>query len=331
MRHGLSMLLVLALTALAPGAEKQADAPAPPVNHLVSGNQLYEKAKYREAMKEYRLAIEKGQQKAFAWFNLGNCHVQLQDYPEAIVAYNRSVEAAPEFSRAWLLMGDVYYTLGSPGRAILSYRRYLEIEEEDFHAYQMMGEAALKGGDVAEALKWFDQALKLDPGAVDIYFAMAEAYSRIQDYQAAIDMMNEAVLGSVNLNASVFFYLGRLHELAGDVKSAIRAYEEGLSYAPNRKEYYFRIASLHEREEADFLALLTLEQALEAGITDSDLHLERGRLFFGQKRWERALEEFSKAYRQGNGSARRGIENVAAAYHNEGELNKSRKALSRLH
>src|SRR5690606_33326543 len=200
--------------------------------------------------------------RAFAWFNLGNCHVQTNSYHRAIIAYRRSVEEAPNFSRGYQLLGDVYYTIGAIGEATAAYHRLLELEEGSVRARQMLGECALKGGDVTEALRNFEAAIKLDPDLPEIYLAMAEAYARIRDYGAAQRLLEEALLRLPRPVAAGYFYLGQLYELDGNLRKAVRAYEEGLLLDPKRSEYYMRIAGIHEQAGDDFLALLILEQGV---------------------------------------------------------------------
>lgn len=322
-----------ALSAQAQAGRTRADSAQAPRDPLALGNKLYEKGDYAAAADQYRKLALSGSisiNRAFAWFNLGNCHVQTKAYNKAIVAYRRSLEEAPAFTRAWLTLGDVYAFLGAVGDAVPCYKRALEIDGPNFRAYQMLGELSLKAGDVPEALRNFEAALKLDPDQADIYLAMAEANARIRDYQAAEKVMEEALLIIPLPRADLYFYLGQLYELGDDDRKAVRAYEEGLVLDPKRAEYYMRIAALHERKGDDFLALLALENAVKAGVNRPEIRLKRGALFFAQGRYDRALEEFKAAYALGSLQGRNGIENVAAVYFNKGDRKRSDTILAEL-
>lgn len=315
----------------ATGAGAAQAAPTAQTDPLANGNRLYEKGDYPAAAEQYRQAARTnkyGINRAFAWFNLGNCHVQTKAYNKAIVAYRRSLEESPQFTRAWLLLGDVYYQMGAVGDAFPCFRRALEIDGPNVHAYQMLGELALKGGDIAEALQNFEAALKIEPNQADIYLAMAEANARIRDYASAVKVMDEALLILSSPAADLYFYLGQLHELGDNDRKAVRAYEEGLLIDPKRAEYYMRIAGIHERKGDDFLALLTLEQAVKAGIRKPDIRLKRGMLFFAQARYDKALQEFKAAYDMGSHQGRSGIENIAAVYFNAGNRKKADEAIA---
>lgn len=340
MNRFISVLTLASLLALVPSARAQtADPPPPgspaaqPPNPLALGNKLYEKGDYAGAATQYLKAAQESRtpvNRAFAWFNLGNCRVQTKEYHKAIVAYKRSIEQNPQFSRAWYVLGEVYFHLGAIGEAVPCYRRVLEIDGPNVRAHQMLGECALKGGDVAEALRHFDAALKLEPDQVDVYLAMAEANARIRDFEAAQKVMEEALLMLPNPPAEAYFYLGQLYELGGNDRKAVRSYEEGLVVDRRKTDYYLRIAGIHEKNGDDFLALLTLEGAVKAGVRKADIHLKRGVLYFRQARYERALEEFKSAFALGSLQGRSGVENVAAAYHNAGDKKKAEEILRAL-
>ena len=320
----------------APGKAQElekAQAQEKSVDPLVVGNRLYEKGDYAAAAEQYRVAARSSKSvinRAFAWFNLGNCHVQSKAYNKAVVAYRRSIEESPQFTRAWMVLGEVYYTMGAVGDAVPCFRRVIEIEGPNSRAYQMLGELALQGGDIAEALQNFEAALKIEPDQADIYLAMAEAHTRIRDYASAQKVMDEALLILPNPPAEAYFYLGQLHELGGNDRKAVRAYEEGLLIDPKRTEYYLRIAGIHEKNGDDFLSLLTLENAMRAGIKKPEIRLKRGLIFFRQGRYDRALEEYSAAYALGSQKGRTGIENVVAEYYNAGNKKKAEEAMSAL-
>ncbi len=316
---------LLAFAAMAAPASAQTRNPidtATAPDPLVLGNTFYDKGDYARAAQQYLMVTRdttSSLRRAYAWFNLGNCHAQTAAYHKAVVAYRRSVEEAPNFSRGYQLLGDVYYTIGATGEAVAAYTRLLEIEDGSVRARQMLGECALKGGDVTEALRQFEAALKLDADMPEIYLAQAEAYARIRDYSSAEKVLEEALLRLPKPVAAGYFYLGRLYELDENTRKAVRAYEEGLLLEPKHAEYYLRIAGIHEQAGDDFLALLILEQGIGAGIDRPEFRVRRGGIFFRQGRYDNALKEYQAAYAQGSPQGRTGIENVAAVWFNAGK------------
>jgi len=335
----LSLLLAVGFLAspLEAAAQSKAQTPAPadsaPPDPLTLGNAFYDKGDYVRAAEQYRLVTRDSTsalRRAYAWFNLGNCHVQTNAYHRAIISYRRSVEEAPNFSRGYQLLGDVYYTVGATGEAVAAYRRLLDLEEGSVRARQMLGECALKGGDITEALRHFEAALKLDPDMPEIYLAMAESYAKLRDYPSAQKVLEEALLRLPRPVAAGYFYLGQLYELDEKPRKAVRAYEEGLLLDPKKSEYYARIAGIHEQAGDDFLALLILEQGINADLQKPDFHLRRAGIFFRQARYPQALAEYKRALALGSPQGRTGIENVAAALYNAGKKKESDEVMAGL-
>lgn len=300
------------------------------VDYVLEGNNFYSKGKYTEAAEQYKLAIDNKQNVPFAWFNLGNCHAQKKNYHESVVAHRRSIEEAPQFIRPWLILGDIYYSMGAYGYAMVAYKRVLELERDNAYAWKWAGECALRGGHATEAMKNFDQALKLDPDQIDIYFALSETYAGIRDFEGAQDVLKDAILLSPEVDENVYFYLGYLYESSALKQKAIAAYEEGLAINPGRIEIYFRIAQIYRETDSDYLALLILEQAVNAGLDTPEIRLERALLFFDQDRLDKALEEFKIARNMGSPRGRTGMQNVANAWWNKGEKEKSKEIMEGL-
>ncbi len=327
-------LAALLLSAWSLTGAQSVDKPpdAAPKDPLTLGNALYDKGDYSAAAAQYLKATRNahGLQSSFAWFNLGNCQVQVHAYPKAIVAYRRSLEEAPNFSRAYQVLGDVYYTLDAIPEAVVAYTHLEHLEETSFHARQMLGECALRVDDVTDALRYFDAAAQIDPEVPDLYMSMAEADASIRDYPAAEKVLDEALVRMERPTADAYFYLGQIYELDSNTVKAVRAYEEGLLLAPKRADYYLRIAEIHQHEGEDFLALLALEDGIRAGVDQADFHLRRGLIYFGQRRYDHALEEFLAAYRLGDGRGKTGIKNVVAAYFNAGDKDLSQAAADSL-
>lgn len=321
---GLFILITL------PHAADNAPAPLQIKDYVLEGNKFYQNEDFEEAAGMYREAVKNNQNLPFAWFNLGNCYAQKKNYPRAIVCYRRSVEAAPQFTRPWLILGDIYFSMNAVGDAMVCYRRVVELEPDNVYAWKWRGECALKAGGTTEAMRSFDAALKLDPDQIDVYFALAECHAQIRDYEAAQGVMEDAILLSPKVTASVYFYLGYLFEQSGQYKKAVRAYEEGLLLKPRDVEMYLRIARIYRETDSDFLALLCLEGAQRSGIHDARINLERGSIFFAQERLDRAQEEYVKALALGNSRGRYGIENVSSAWWNKGEKEKAREVLELL-
>ena len=109
------------------------------------------------------------------------------------------VKKNPKDLSAWVELGNLYFDSGQPREAIQAYRQYLEIKPEDPDVRTDIGIMYRALGDFDKAIEEFGKAAKSDP---------KHANSR---YNIGIVLLHDK----------------------GDVKGAIKAWEEYLKVDPN--------------------------------------------------------------------------------------------------
>ncbi len=275
-------------------------------------NELYDQGDYKRAVKMYRAAIQDGQYEPFAWFNLGNSLVQLDKKNIAIVAYRRTVELMPDFSRAWVLLGDLYYLGGDYGLSISAYKRALDLGEESDHIHYALGECFLKSHGLALAQKHFEAATRLNPDRIDAWYGLAEVYERLGDYEYAVKTLKRAVDNTASAGADVHYTLS--HYLIDPQNTSARRY----------------LAQMYLVDDSPWMAIFTLEEGLRFGKGRDLLLVDLGQIYFSQKRYGEALENYMNAWKLGNSQGRIGAENVGNAYYNAGDEAKSQEVYQRI-
>jgi len=65
------------------------------MSHFYRANLLYEKADYKEAIKEYQKIIELGYESSAVYYNLGNSCVKDSQLPQALLNYEKALRLAP--------------------------------------------------------------------------------------------------------------------------------------------------------------------------------------------------------------------------------------------
>lgn len=283
-------------------------------------NGLYDQGKYAEAIVVYRAAIREGQYEPFAWFNLGNSLVQLNKYNLAMVAYKRATELAPKFVKPWVLLGDLYYINGDIGLALSHYTRARELGEEGEHIDYATASCYLQGRDYLNSERYFERVLRSNPDRLDAWFGMAEGFEKTGDYGMAVSTLKQAIQLSARVNAEVYFTLA-YYELAMDsTRAAMMAMEDGLMLSPANVSARRHLAQLYLQQGSPWMAIFTLEQGLQGSAPGTrDLYVDLGQIYFEQKRYEEALAQYVKAWKQGSHSGRIGVENVANTWFNLGD------------
>lgn len=293
-------------------------------------NELYDKGDYKRAVKMYRAAIQDGRYEPFAWFNLGNSLVRLDKKNIAIVAYRRTVELMPDFSRAWVLLGDLYYLGGDYGLSISAYRRALDLGEESDHIHYALGECFLKSHGLALAQKHFEAATRLNPDRIDAWYGLAEVYERLGDYEYAIKTLKRAVDNTASAGADVHYTLSHYYSKMDSTKKAIREMESGLLTDPQNASARRYLAQMYLADDSPWMAIFTLEEGLRFGKGRDLLLVDLGQIYFSQKRYGEALENYMNAWKLGNSQGRIGAENVGNAYYNAGDEAKSQEVYQRI-
>src|SRR3970282_498850 len=69
-------------------------------NGFESGNDLYQKGKYKEAVEAYENVLKANKQSAELYFNLGNCYYKLNKVAPAIYNYEKALVLSPNDKEA---------------------------------------------------------------------------------------------------------------------------------------------------------------------------------------------------------------------------------------
>ena len=97
--------------------------------------------------------LEKTQEAAAGYYDLGNSYHGLGDYQQAIKDFDRAIELDPQLAEAYWGRGRTYHGLG----------------------------------DYQQAIKDFDRAIELDPKLAEAYWDRGKTYNDLGKHQQAID------------------------------------------------------------------------------------------------------------------------------------------------
>ena len=100
---------------------------SPAQEHLDKGEQFFRSARFEEAIKEYKLAIDANPQFADAYMYLGDRYYRMGQYHLAIPYFEESISLHPS-QFAYRFLGDAYRNVGKYNEAIETYRKALKID-----------------------------------------------------------------------------------------------------------------------------------------------------------------------------------------------------------
>ncbi len=146
---------------------RQRLAPEPQV---VEGNELAhynlglafrQKGYYAEALREYRLALERGEDRRLTLQAMAEVHLLKHDFPAALELYETLLKEAPDSPKLWNERGVVQHQAGHAEEAMASYQRAVEVDPNYALAWNNLGVVQAHKTNSDAAIESFRTALRL--------------------------------------------------------------------------------------------------------------------------------------------------------------------------
>ncbi len=116
-----------------------------------------------------------------------------EDWKEAIKNYKSAVEKDPKFIYAWDNMGLCYRRIGEYDNAIHAYKKSLEIDPNGKMPLQNMAYAYVHKKEYQKAIDSYLALDKVHPGDAEVYYGIGQVYyDNIKDNEKALDYMAQA-------------------------------------------------------------------------------------------------------------------------------------------
>ncbi|MCH5227571.1 MAG: tetratricopeptide repeat protein [Muribaculaceae bacterium] len=134
-------------------------------NHITKGNKLYEEGKYKDAVKEYQLALDENSSSVAGRYNLGLAEIRIGSNP------NDTTEAAKRMLASGVKNMEQVANLGGRRPDLASKANY------------NLGNVAFNSQDYSKALGYYKDALRLNPEDDDARRNLRITQLKIQDQQ----------------------------------------------------------------------------------------------------------------------------------------------------
>ncbi|MBN2152210.1 MAG: hypothetical protein JW839_12235 [Candidatus Lokiarchaeota archaeon] len=108
------------------------------------------------------------------WFELGKYHSNLKNARNAIGNYKKAVEADPSFYQAWSNMGAEYFQLKEYDSAVDACKKAIEAKNDDPHAWLTLAASFFQTGEDGRALFCFQQAARFGSQKATKFLANAK-------------------------------------------------------------------------------------------------------------------------------------------------------------
>jgi tetratricopeptide (TPR) repeat protein len=266
--------------------------------YFESGDRYFNKAKYREAIIEYRNATEVDPTFADAHYKLAQSYVKLQDWQRAFTELNRTVELQPDNYKARIDMANLLVLDGQPDHLKAAQDQVdVLLDKQPNEADTHIAAASVLGRQqrVNQALAEIQKAIALAPTRGDAYYDQAVLQSQANLPDAAEASYKKAIeLNATGVNprlALAGFY--QAHNRYAEAEQQIR---QVMDSDPKDVNSRIGLARLYMSQGRRADAENFLAQVKQQFPNNSLGYRMLGDFYFAIRDLDKALAEYASLY-----------------------------------
>jgi len=143
------------------------------------------KGNYKEALEDYKKAIELNPRFPDTYFNRGVLYAKLKAIDLALRDFTQVITLNPYYAQAYSNRGSILAARGNFKQALLDYTQAVMLDSKSAEYYLNRGNMYNKLGRFTEALADYKQVTILNPNDAVAYDDMAVTYYQLRDYNMA--------------------------------------------------------------------------------------------------------------------------------------------------
>src|SRR3989449_2118750 len=242
-----------------------------PEPQVVEGNELAhynlglafrQKGYYNEALREYRLALERGEDRRLTLQAMAEVHLLKRDFGAALELYETLIREVPDSPKLWNERGVVLHQAGRTDDALASYRQAAEVDPKYALAWNNLGVLVAHAGDTEEAIEALRTALQLRAGFSAARLNLALLLYQLRRFQLSLEAYRQ-VLSTEPRSAAAWNGIGlvlvELKRFADARNAFVRAVETDPEHAGAHYNLSFTLSNLGDFDGA----LRATKRALE--------------------------------------------------------------------
>ena len=242
-----------------------------PEPQVVEGNELAhynlglafrQKGYYAEALREYRLALERGEDRRLTLQAMAELHLLKHDFPAAVELYDTLLREVPDSPKLWNERGVVLHQAGRRDEALGSYRQAIEVDPKYALAWNNLGVGQAHAGDSDGAIESFRTALQLQGAFSAARLNLALLLYQLRRFQLSLEAYRQVLAGEPASAAAwngVGLVLVELKRFPDARNAFVRAVEADPDHAGAHYNLSFTLSNLGDFDGA----LRATKRALE--------------------------------------------------------------------
>ena len=239
----------------------------------------------------YRNALEIKPDHAEAHYNLGAVSEIQNDLEGAIRSYQKALEIKPDLVYVYKHLGLVLQKVGKFKEAAQIYKRSIALNSGDFLAYNSLGVTENILGKLREAESSFRQAILINSDYAEARYNLALTLQNIGEYDEA-EVVYKRVIASNPDHAEAHNNLGVVQEHTGKPEKSMASYKQAIALKPDYADAYNNLEVIRQERNEVENSEKAYNKAILLNNSFQSARINRGKLLFGQKYFEAALQDF---------------------------------------
>ena len=230
--------------------------------HYNLGLAFRQKGYYVEAQREYRLALERGEDRRLVLQAMAEVHLLRRDFAAGLELYDTLLREVPDSPKLWNERGVVLHQMGKSGDALASYRQAVEVDAKYGIAWNNVGVVLAHQGDTENAIEAFRTALQQQPGFVAARLNLALLLFHLRRFQLSLEAYRQVLAETPDSGPAwngVGLVLVELKRFPDARNAFVRAVEADPNHAGAHYNLSFTLSNLGDFEGA----LREVRRALE--------------------------------------------------------------------
>ncbi|HUK21091.1 MAG TPA: tetratricopeptide repeat protein [Gemmatimonadales bacterium] len=249
-------------------ALRQQNAPEPglaeskELAHYNLGLAFRQKGYYNEALREYRLALDRGEDRRLTLQAMAEVHLLKRDLGAALELYETLLREIPDSPKLWNEHGVVLHQAGRMADALTSYRQAVDIDARYALAWNNLGVVLTHQSDTEQAIEAFRKALQLERGFAAARLNLALLLYQLRRFQLSLEAYRQMLAdqpGSAPAWNGVGLVLVEMKRFTDARNAFVRAVEADPAHAGAHYNLSFTLSNLGDFEGA----LRATKRALE--------------------------------------------------------------------
>ena len=215
--------------------------------HFNLGLAFRQKGYLAEALHEYRLALDRGEDRTLVLQAMAEMHLLRKDSAAAVQLYDRLLQEHPHSPKLWNERGIALHQDGRHAEAAASYERSVEADGAYVLALNNLGVAHVHGARPDRAFDAFRRALQLEPGFIKGRLNLALLLLRQNEHQRCLEAYRQVLRLAPEHPVAwngVGLVLAHLRKFEDARNAFARAVEARVDYAEAHYNLSFALSNL---------------------------------------------------------------------------------------